>query len=131
MPPLGWIRRRRLDRLKTAPISLHCWQGDDVSGFEDPLRGLSGGIMATGNYPGKARNIEQLRGDLDMAYSLIPGKHRLNLHASYLDSARKIPRDQIEPAHFQSWVDWAKENERGIDLTRRSFPTNWRMTASR
>jgi len=105
-----------LQVLSTVPISLHCWQGDDVSGFEDPLRGLSGGIMATGNYPGKARTIEQLRADLDMAYSLIPGQHRLNLHASYLDSAKKVPRDELEPAHFQSWVDWAKEKEHGIDF---------------
>ncbi len=105
-----------LDTLKTVPISLHCWQGDDVGGFEDPERGLSGGIMATGNYPGKARTLEQLQGDLDKAYSLIPGKHRLNLHASYLDSPRKVPRDQIAPQHFQSWVDWAKEHDHGIDF---------------
>ena len=105
-----------LDTLKTVPISLHCWQGDDVGGFEDPERGLSGGIMATGNYPGKARGIDQLRGDLDKAYSLIPGTHRLNLHASYLDSERKIPRDEIRPEHFQSWVDWAKANNHGVDF---------------
>ena len=105
-----------LDTLKTVPISLHCWQGDDVGGFEDPDRGLSGGIMATGNYPGKARNIDQLRSDLDKAYSLIPGTHRLALHGSYLDSDRKIPRDELRPEHFLSWVDWAKENNHGFDF---------------
>ena len=104
------------ETLKTVPISLHCWQGDDVGGFEDPERGLSGGIMATGNYPGKARTPEQLRADLDKAYSLIPGTHRLNLHASYLDTDRKIPRNEIRGEHFQNWVDWAKENNHGVDF---------------
>ncbi len=102
--------------LKTAPISLHCWQGDDVGGFEDPDRGLSGGIMATGNYPGKARTPEQLRADLDKAYSLIPGKHRLNLHASYLEADGKIPRDEIRGEHFQNWIDWAREMDHGVDF---------------
>ena len=105
-----------LDTLKTVPISLHCWQGDDVSGFEDPDRGLSGGIMATGNYPGKATNIDELRSDLDKAYSLIPGHHRLALHGSYLDSPTKVPRDELQPEHFASWVDWAKANKHGLDF---------------
>ncbi len=105
-----------MEILKTIPISLHCWQGDDVGGFEDPDRGLSGGIMATGNYPGKARTVAQLRSDLDKAYSLIPGTHRLNLHASYLESDAKIPRNEILPEHFDTWVDWAKENNHGIDF---------------
>ena len=105
-----------MDILATVPISLHCWQGDDVGGFEDPDRGLSGGIMATGNYPGKARTPEQLRADLDKAYSLIPGKHRLNLHASYLEADRKIPRDEILPEHFHNWIDWAKEKDHGVDF---------------
>ena len=113
---LGVDVEAALDTLKTVPISLHCWQGDDVSGFEDPDRALSGGIMATGNYPGKARTIDQLRSDLDKAYSLIPGNHRLNLHASYLDSEEKIARNEILPEHFASWVDWAKENNHGIDF---------------
>ena len=103
-----------IDILKTVPISLHCWQGDDVGGFEDPERGLSGGIMATGNYPGKATNIDELRSDLDKAYSLIPGDHRLALHGSYLDSPSKVPRDELKPEHFQSWVDWAKANNHGL-----------------
>jgi len=89
-----------LETLSTIPISLHCWQGDDVGGFEDPERGLSGGIMATGNYPGKARTVAELRQDLDMAYTLIPGEHRLNLHAIYLEADRKIERDNIEAKHF-------------------------------
>jgi L-rhamnose isomerase len=105
-----------LDTLKTVAISLHCWQGDDVSGFEDPDRALSGGIMATGNYPGKATTVAELRSDLDKAYSLIPGNHRLNLHASYLDSEEKVARNEIQPEHFSTWVDWAKENNHGIDF---------------
>ena len=105
-----------MEVLKSIPISLHCWQGDDVGGFEDPDRGLSGGIMATGNYPGKARTVAELRSDLDKAYSLIPGDHRLNLHATYLESDAKIPRNEIQPEHFSTWVDWAKENNHGIDF---------------
>ena len=82
---LGVDTDAAMEILKSIAISLHCWQGDDVGGFEDPERGLSGGIMATGNYPGKARRVDELRGDLDKAYSLIPGTHRLNLHAIYLE----------------------------------------------
>ena len=106
---------RELERI---PISLHCWQGDDVGGFEKPASGLSGGgIQATGNYPGKARTIVELRGDVEKALSLIPGRHRLNLHASYLDNGGKfIERDQIEVGHFQSWIDWAKANRLGLDF---------------
>lgn len=112
---------KTLSDLKKIAISLHCWQGDDVVGFEDPDRGLSGGIMATGNYPGKARSVAELRSDLDKAYSLIPGTHRLNLHAIYLDSDEVIPRNDIQPAHFASWVDWAKENNHGIDFNPTCF----------
>ena len=110
-----------METLRSVPISLHCWQGDDVAGFEDPDRGLSGGIMATGNYPGKARNIDELRSDLDKAYSLIPGRHRLALHGSYLDAERRIPRDEIGPEHFASWVDWAKANDHGLDFNQTFF----------
>ena len=110
-----------LDSLSKVPISLHCWQGDDVLGFEDPGRGLSGGIMATGNYPGKARTIDELRADLDKAYSLIPGRHRLALHGSYLDSPTKIPRDELLPQHFASWVDWAKAQDHGLDFNQTLF----------
>ncbi len=110
-----------LARLRQTPISLHCWQGDDVGGFEDPERGLSGGIMATGSYPGKARTADQLRQDLDLAFSLIPGRHRLNLHAIYLETDRPVRRNEIEPRHFAGWVDWARAGGRGIDFNPTCF----------
>ncbi|MDX1417227.1 MAG: L-rhamnose isomerase [Candidatus Promineifilaceae bacterium] len=107
--------------LSQIPISLHCWQGDDVGGFEDPDAGLGGGLMTTGNYPGKARTAVELRADLDKAYSLIPGTHRLNLHAIYLESAAKIPRNEILPEHFAGWVDWAKAHDHGLDFNPTCF----------
>jgi len=110
-----------IDTLKQISISLHCWQGDDVGGFEDPDRGLGGGIMATGNYPGKARNAEELRKDLDLAYSLIPGTHRLNLHAMYLEASQKVERNAIQPEHFCGWADWAKANNHGVDFNPSCF----------
>lgn len=110
-----------LARLAEVTISLHCWQGDDVVGFEDPNRQLSGGIMATGNYPGKARTADELRQDLDKAYSLIPGTHRLNLHAIYLEADGQVPRNEIEPKHFSAWVDWAKANHHGVDFNPSCF----------
>jgi len=99
-----------LNALSAVPISLHCWQGDDVGGFESAGATLSGGgIQATGNYPGKARSLDELRADLDQVFTLLPGKHRLNLHAIYGDfGGKKVERDAITPAHFQSWIDWAK-----------------------
>ncbi len=118
---LGVDVEAAIAKLTTIPISLHCWQGDDVVGFEDPDRGLSGGIMATGNYPGKARTVAELRSDLDKAYSLIPGTHRLNLHAIYLDADQKVERNDIQPEHFASWVDWAKANNHGIDFNPTCF----------
>jgi len=105
-----------VERLSKIPISLHCWQGDDVGGFENPDTGLDGGIAVTGNYPGKARTPDQLRTDLDKTLSLIPGQHRLNLHAIYLDSSGKVERNALEPEHFTSWVQWAKENGLGMDF---------------
>ncbi len=106
-----------LEKLKGVSISMHCWQGDDVGGFKNPDGNLTGGIQATGNYPGKAHTAEELRSDLDKAYSLIPGKHRLNLHAIYLENeGEKIERDEIEPKHFKNWVAWAKENNIGLDF---------------
>lgn len=107
-----------LKKLETIPISMHCWQGDDVGGFETAGAELSGGgIQATGNYPGKARTIAELRGDIEKALSLIPGRHRLNLHACYLENGGTyIDRNQIEPRHFQGWIDWAKENRLGMDF---------------
>ncbi len=105
-----------LARLAQIAISLHCWQGDDVVGFENPEQTLGGGLMTTGNYPGKARTAAELRSDLDMAYSLIPGTHRLNLHAIYLESDTLVPRNEIQPEHFAGWAAWAKENNHGIDF---------------
>jgi len=111
-----------LDKLQKISLSLHCWQADDVSGFENPDGQLSGGIQATGNYPGKARNIEELRADIIKAASLIPGQHRLNLHAIYGDFGGKfVDRDQIEPKHFESWMKWAKENGFKLDFNSSSF----------
>jgi L-rhamnose isomerase len=118
---LGVDTEKVLARLAEISISLHCWQGDDVGGFEDPDRGLSGGIMATGNYPGKARSADELRQDLDLAYSLIPGTHRLNLHAIYLETDKKVPRNEIEPKHFSGWAEWARENNHGIDFNPTCF----------
>src|SRR5712691_1916190 len=104
-------------RLATIPISLHCWQGDDVGGFENSGLGLDGGIAVTGNYPGKARTPEELRSDLDLALSLIPGTHRLNLHASYGEfSGRLVERNEIRPEHFQEWIAWAKSKRMGLDF---------------
>ena len=106
-----------LERLATIPISVHCWQGDDVAGFEGDSGITGGGIMATGNYPGRARTIDELRSDLGKVYSIVPGKHRLNLHASYLDhGGQKVDRTDIEEKHFQSWADWAKTQEIGLDF---------------
>jgi L-rhamnose isomerase len=118
---LGVDTEQTLQRLAAVALSLHCWQGDDVGGFEDPGRGLSGGIMATGNYPGKARTPDELRADLDQAYSLIPGQHRLNLHAIYLETDHKVDRNAIEPQHFARWVDWAKANHHGLDFNPTCF----------
>jgi len=111
-----------MDQLQKISLSLHCWQADDVTGFENPNATLSGGIQATGNYPGKARNIEELRADIIKAASLIPGSHRLNLHAIYGDfGGQFVDRDQIEPKHFESWMKWAKENGFKLDFNSTSF----------
>ena len=106
-----------MDALKNIPIAMHCWQGDDVMGFEGAGE-LSGGIQATGNYPGRARNPEELMADMDKALSLIPGKHKINLHASYaiFENGEKVDRDQLEPKHFAKWVEFAKERGLGIDF---------------
>ncbi len=107
-----------LVQLKDISISIHCWQGDDVSGFEKPDAALSGGgIQATGNYPGKARNIKELRQDLEKALSLIPGNHRVNLHAIYGDFGNKfVERNEITPNYYQSWINWAKNNNLKLDF---------------
>jgi L-rhamnose isomerase len=114
---LGVDTNAALERLATVPISLHCWQGDDVGGFENAGDLSGSGLAATGNYPGKARTIDELRSDLELAYSLIPGNHRLNLHACYGDFAgKKVERNAITVAHFQSWIDWAKAQGLGLDF---------------
>lgn len=103
--------------LKNIPISMHCWQGDDVIGF-DGAGALSGGIQTTGNYPGRARTPEELMADMDEALSLIPGKHRINLHASYaiFENGENVDRDKLEPKHFRKWVEFAEERGLGIDF---------------
>lgn len=98
------------------PISIHCWQGDDVIGFEKHEGGLTGGIQTTGNYPGKARNPEELRMDLEKAMQYIPGEKKVNLHASYLEAEGVVDRNEIEPAHFKNWADWAVEKGIGLDF---------------
>lgn len=105
-----------LQKLQKVKISMHCWQGDDVRGFLTPEGELTGGIMSTGNYPGAAHTPAELRADLEKAYSLIPGQHKLNLHAIYLDTEEKVDLDQIEPKHFAKWVSWAKEQGLGLDF---------------
>ena len=106
-----------LARLETISVSLHCWQGDDVGGFENIGQTLGGGLAVTGNYPGKARTPDELRSDLEKAYSLIPGRHRLNLHASYAETGgKRFERDEVRPEHFRGWVDWARGQGLGIDF---------------
>jgi L-rhamnose isomerase len=118
---LGVDTETALARLEKVAISLHCWQGDDVGGFENPGGDLTGGIAATGNYPGKARTADELRRDLDVVYRLLPGSHRLNLHAIYLEADQKVDRNAIEPRHFSAWKDWAKANGHGIDFNPTCF----------
>ena len=106
-----------LATLKSVPVSMHCWQGDDVAGFEAAAGGASGGIHATGNYPGRARNIRELRNDIEKAWTLIPGTKRLNLHAIYADySDGAVRRDELQPENFDSWIDWAKRHDCGLDF---------------
>ena len=113
---LGVDSDKAMERLSKIAISLHCWQGDDVGGFESSDGLSGGGIMATGAYPGKARTADELRADLDKALSLIPGKHRLNLHAMYAEAKGKVDRNELEPEHFAAWIDWAKANGLGMDF---------------
>lgn len=119
---LGVAVDRALKTLAKMPVSLHCWQGDDVGGFEHSGGALGGGLVATGNYPGKARTPEELRADLEQAYALIPGKHRLNLHAFYGEfGGKKVDRNEIEPAHFSNWMAWAKKSGLGLDFNPTCF----------
>ncbi len=107
-----------INRTLAVPISLHCWQADDVRGLETPKDGLAGGgIMATGGYPGRARNGDEMRRDLDLVLKLLPGRQRLNLHAFYAETGKKaVDRDAITPAHFTRWLDWAKAHRIGLDF---------------
>lgn len=112
---IGVDTEKALETLAGAAVSIHCWQGDDINGFEN-TSSLSGGIQVTGNYPGKAQTPEQLMADLDKAMSLIPGKHRINLHAIYPVTGEKVERDKLEPRHFEAWVAFAKERSIGLDF---------------
>jgi L-rhamnose isomerase len=106
-----------LSRATAVPISIQCWQGDDVAGFETGTAALNGGIAATGNYPGRARNAEELRKDLEQALALIPGRHRMNLHASYAETAgARVERDALRIEHFRGWLDWASARGLGLDF---------------
>lgn len=110
-----------LRRLAQVKISIHCWQGDDIAGFLFKDQQLSGGIQVTGNYPGAATTVTELRQDIEKAVSLIPGKHKLSLHAIYADTDEKVDLDQLEPRHFASWVDWAKKTGMGLDFNPTCF----------
>lgn len=105
-----------LEELDNVPISIHCWQGDDVLGFEKKEGGLTGGIQTTGNYPGRARNPQELRADLDVVLSLVPGAKKVNLHASYAETDGVVDRNKLEPKHFDNWVNWAIEKGIGLDF---------------
>jgi len=113
---LGVDTEQAIERLAKIAISIHCWQGDDVGGFERSYGLSGGGIMATGAYPGKARTADELRADMQKATSLIPGRHRVNLHAMYAETAPKVERNELEPEHFAAWIDWAKANGMGMDF---------------
>jgi len=112
---LGLDTEAAIEKLLALPVSVHCWQGDDVLGFEDSGP-LSGGIAATGNYPGRARSAAELMADLDLALSISPGRHKLNLHAIYAVTEQPVPRDQLKPEHFQAWLDYAKARNLGVDV---------------
>jgi L-rhamnose isomerase len=115
---VGVDTERALRALKRVPISLQCWQGDDVGGFENPNGVLGGGLAVTGNYPGKARNADELRSDAAKALSVIPGRHRFNLHASYAQvrSRRRVDRDELSAHHFRGWIEWARSLKIGLDF---------------
>ena len=118
---IGVDTDKALDAMQKLSVSVNCWQGDDVLGFLFADTALSGGIQTTGNYLGRARTVSELRADLDVALSLIPGTHRLNLHAIYADTSEKVDLNELEPKHFASWVDWAKERKMGLDFNPTCF----------
>lgn len=130
---IGIDTEKVLSHLQDFHLSMHCWQADDVKGFEVQAGALSGGIQSTGNYPGAARNIDELRADILKAKSLIPGSHRLNLHEIYGDFQGKVvDRDEVTVEHFQSWMDWAKDNNTLLDFNSSSFshPKSGSLTLS-
>ena len=130
---IGIDTEKVLAQLQDFHLSMHCWQADDVKGFEVQAGALSGGIQSTGNYPGAARNIDELRADILKAKSLIPGSHRLNLHEIYGDFQGKVvDRDEVTVEHFQSWIDWAKDNNTLLDFNSSSFshPKSGSLTLS-
>ncbi len=130
---IGIDTEKVLAQLQDFHLSMHCWQADDVKGFEVQAGALSGGIQSTGNYPGAARNIDELRADILKAKSLIPGSHRLNLHEIYGDFQGKVvDRDEVTVEHFQSWMDWAKDNNTLLDFNSSSFshPKSGSLTLS-
>ena len=119
---LGVDVDKALEKMNKISLSLHCWQADDVCGFEKQKGDLSGGIQVTGNYPGRARNIDELRMDIQEVTKLLAGKHRLSLHEIYGDfQGKAVDRNEVEPAHFQSWIEWAKENSMKLDFNSTSF----------
>jgi L-rhamnose isomerase len=119
---IGVDVKAAIETLAAVPISLHCWQGDDVAGFENFGTTLGGGLVATGNYPGKARTPDELRADLHKTFSLLPGKHRLNLHAFYGEfGGKRVERDEIAPQHFARWIAWARANGLGLDFNPTCF----------
>ncbi|MCI1882834.1 MAG: L-rhamnose isomerase [Sporolactobacillus sp.] len=113
---IGVDTKQAIDALKKIKLSIHCWQGDDVLGFLFPNQALTGGISVSGSYPGRARTVGELQKDLHEALSLIPGKHKVQLHSIYADTNEKVDLNQLEPRHFQSWVDWAKQEGVGLDM---------------
>lgn len=113
---LGVDVQAALKQLSEISISVHCWQGDDVAGFEGEDVALGDGLAVTGNYPGRARNADELRSDLELAYSLMPGNHRLNLHALYGEFKGPVDRDEIGVEHFQGWIDWSREQSVSLDF---------------
>ena len=117
---IGVDVEKAMEQLAQAPLSIHCWQGDDVLGFEGGET-LTGGIQATGNYPGRARNIAELRSDMEKVLSYVPGAKKVNLHANYLDSSVPVARDELEPRHFESWVEWANALGIGLDFNTTFF----------
>ena len=119
---LGIDTDKVIKEVAEIPVSIHCWQGDDVRGFENPDGDLTGGIQTTGNYPGRARSIDELKADIEKIFTLIPGTKRLNLHAIYLDNlGGKVERNAIEPKHFETWIDFAKKNKIALDFNPTCF----------